>query len=183
VHPKAADKVPTAVLTALLETRGAAAHLAAFALAARDGEAERPRLRELLASSDPVLRAHVALGLERSKEPSAVGLLDHAYRFENEPFVRRAIVATLGRRTEAGRERTLRFAADLDADDDARASARRALGRGAAAPDQNDSGTLWIRVVGAPSAGMLAVVGSPVGLALPLYPDPDGAVTLSGLPS
>jgi hypothetical protein len=30
---------------------------------------------------------------------------------------------------------------------------------------------------------MLAVVGSPVGLALPLYPDPDGAVTLSGLPS
>ena len=183
--PKAADRVPTAVLTALLETHGAAAHLAAFALSARDDERERPRLRELLASGDPLLRAHVALGLVRSKEPSAVGLLDEAYRFESDPLVRRAIVTTLGGRTEKGRERTLRLAADLDADDLARIAARRALVGSLTASDRSASGTVWIRVVGSPAggSGTTVVVTTPTGLALPLYPDPDGTVTVSGLPS
>jgi HEAT repeat protein len=184
VHPVAADKVPTAVLTTLLETHGAAAHLAAFALAARDGDRERPRLRELLAGGDPLLRAHVALGLARSKEPSAVGLLDDAYRFEGDPLVRRAIVTTLGRRTEAGRERTLRLAADLDADDLARTAARGALAL-RTPPAERASGTAWVRVVGSPAggSGTAVVVVTPAGLALPLYPDPDGTVTVSGLPS
>jgi hypothetical protein len=183
--PQAADRVPTAVLTELLETRGAAAHLAAFALAARDGDRERPRLRELLASGDPLLRAHVALGLARSKEPSAVGLLDEAYRFESDPLVRRAILTTLARRTEKGRERTLKLAADLDADDRAREAARRALAGSTAPPARDASGTAWIRVVGSSADGSstAVVVVTSAGLALPLCPDPDGTVTLSGLPS
>jgi HEAT repeat protein len=185
VLPEAADRVPTAVLTELLETHGAAAHLAAFALAARDGDRERPRLRELLASGDPLLRSHVALGLSRSEEASAVGLLDDAYRFESDPLVRRAIVTTLGRRTEKGRERTLRLAADLDPDDLSRMTARRALGANAGPGDRNASGTLWLRVVGSPAGGSstTVVVVTAAGLALPLSPDPDGTVTVSGLPS
>jgi cellulose synthase operon protein C len=188
VRPEAADLVPTSVLTALFEARGAAAHLAAFALAARDGDAERPRLRELLGSGDPLLRAHVALGLARSKEPSAVGLLDDAYRFESDPSVRRAIVTALAQRAEPGRERTLRLAADLDPDDKARTHARRALGRGRpgpAAPDPatGGTGTAWIRLDGAPNdKGSVAVVVTSAGLALPLGPDPDGHVLFAGLP-
>jgi hypothetical protein len=112
-------------------------------------------------------------------------LLDEAYRFESDPLVRRAIVTTLGGRTEKGRERTLRLAADLDADDLARIVARRALVGSLTASDRSASGTVWIRVVGSPAggSGTTVVVTTPTGLALPLYPDPDGTVTVSGLPS
>ncbi len=191
VRADAADQVPTAVLTALLESKGAAAHLAAYALAARDGDAGRPRLRELFASADPLLRAHVALGLARSQQPSAVGLLEDAYRFESDALVRQAIVSTLASRPEPGRGRTLRLAADLDADDVARATARRALTRAEPRPGARPT-TTWLRID--PTAGLAgagappnnetaaAVVVTFQGLALPVYPDPDGAVTLAGLP-
>jgi hypothetical protein len=183
-RPDAADRVPTRVLVELFELHGAAAHLAAFALAARDGDAERPRLRELLASGDPLLRAHVALGLARSRESSAIGLLDEAYRFESEPLVRRAIVRALAARTEPGRERTLRLAADLDPDDDARALSRRALASGLRPLAPGETTSAWIRVEGGVSgaASMAVVVVTSGGLALPLYPDPDGSATLAGLP-
>jgi len=184
VHADAADRVPTRVLTELFELHGAAAHLAAFALAARDGEAERPRLRELLASGDPLLRAHVALGLVRSRESSSVGLLDDAYRFESDPLVRRAIVTTLARRSEPGRERTLRLASDLDPDDATRTAARRALTREPAPAAPTETSTAWIRLDPSASAApdAAAVIVTSNGLALPLYPDPDGNVTLAGLP-
>ena len=158
-RPEAADRVPTSVLSSLFETHGAAAHLAAFALAARDGDAERPRLREHLASGDPLLRAHVALGLGRSKEASAVGLLEGAYRFESDPAVRRAIVVTLAQRAEPGRERTLRLAADLDPDDATRAAARRALERGRHRAAPSSTGTLWVRLDGAPRTKPVARSG------------------------
>ncbi len=185
VHPEASDRVPTGVLTALLETHGAAAHLAAFALAARAGDAERPRLRELFASGDPLLRAHVALGLGRSRESSSVGLLDDAYRFEGDPVVRRAIVHTLAQRPEPGRERTLRLAADLDPDDTTRATARRAFGRGERQRAPAQTGTAWIRLDGdgKPNDDAIIVVVTSTGLALPMSPDPDGSVTLAGLPA
>jgi hypothetical protein len=94
-------------------------------------------------------------------------------------------VQTLGGRTEKGRERTLRLAADLDADDLTRTAARSALEGSTTAGDRNASGTAWIRVVGSPAggSGTTVVVTTPTGLALPLYPDPDGTVTISGLPS
>jgi HEAT repeat protein len=183
VRADAADQVPTSVLTALLETKGAAAHLAAFALAARDGDAGRPRLRELLASVDPLLRTHVALGLVRSEQASAVGLLDDAYRFESDPLVRQAILATLAQRPEPGRARTLRLAADLDPDDLARATARRALARSEPRAAARPNATAWVHVEPNPAAPLAAaIVVTSQGLALPLYPDPDGSVTLAGLP-
>jgi hypothetical protein len=188
VRAEAADEVPTAVLTALYEAKGAAAHLAAFALAARDTDAGRPRLRELLSSGDPLLRAHVALGLARSELSSSVGLLDDAYRFESDPLVRRAILSTLARRPEPGRARTLRLAADLDPDDLARNTARRALARNEPHAGPRQNGTAWIHLDPGPLAGgngtngTAAVVVTSTGLALPLYPDPDGSVTLAGLP-
>jgi hypothetical protein len=131
-----------------------------------------------------LLRAHVALGLVRSGEPSSVGLLDAAYRFESDPLVRRAIVATLARRAEPGRERTLRLASDLDPDDEARALARRGLARTEARVAREGGRTAWFRVDPAPSARPTAavVVVTSNGLALPLYPDPDGSVMLAGLP-
>jgi hypothetical protein len=181
VHREAADRVPTRVLAELFELRGAAAHLAAFALAARDGIVERPRLRELLSSGDPLLRAHVALGLVRSNDSSSVGLLDQAYRFESDPGVRLAIVTTLAARAEPGRLRTLRLASDLDADDATRTAARRALGERAARAAGEADGTAWIRIDPVPGSDVAAVVLGPAGLALPVYPDPDGSVTLAGL--
>lgn len=180
--PSAADRVPDAVLTELLESRGAAAHLAARALAARDSERSRPRLRELLASTDPLLRAHVALGLAASKESSAVGLLADAYRFEIEPRVRRALVEALALRKEPGRRRTLALAADLDPDAETRRIARAALA-GKAPEHDPPRATAWVVLPERPpNDDSLLVVETSGSLALPLAPDPDGAVLAVHLP-
>jgi hypothetical protein len=137
----------------------------------------------------------VALGLARSELASAVGLLDDVYRFESDPIVRRAIVSTLAQRAEPGRGRTLRLAADLDPDDGARNTARRALSLRGPHSAKPTTVTAWIRLDPGPPAGVggpgaaapandatAAVVVTSKGLALPLYPDPDGSVTLAGLP-
>jgi len=187
--PEAADLVPNRVLVELVESRGAAAHLAANALAARDGEGLRPRLREFLESGDPVLRTHTALGLARSREASAVGLLADAYRFEVEPRVRRAIVTALGARSEPGRRRTLDLAKELDPDPEVRRLARAALGtepatNTAATAASEPRGTAWFKLpppAPGPSDTMF-VVETSAGLALPLAPDPDGSVLLARLP-
>jgi cellulose synthase operon protein C len=180
--PEAADRVPDAVLTELLETRGAAAHLAAYAIAARDSEATRPRLRELLASTDPLLRAHVALGLGASRQASAVGVLADGYRFEVEPAVRRAMITALASRKESARRRTLTLAADLDPDPEARRLARAALA-GSGTERDPARGTAWLvlppRPAGETSLMVLETAG---GLALPFSLDPDGALVAAHLP-
>jgi hypothetical protein len=181
--PEAADRVPTAVLTELLESRGAAAHLAARALAARDSELLRPRLRELLASTDSTLRAHVALGLASSSEASAVGLLADTYRFEVEPRVRRAVVEALALRKEPARRRTLTLAAELDPDPETRRLARSAL---ASTPGESEPprGTAWLVLPPRPAGDdSLLVLETASGLALPLSLDPDGAVLIARLPA
>jgi HEAT repeat protein len=180
--PSAADLVPTATLVALLEGRGAASYLAAYALSLRDSESVRPRLRELLESADPLLRSHVALGLAASQEASAVGLLGDTYRLEVEPSVRRAIVRALAERRETAREETLGLAAAFEPDTDARNRARRALAR-EASPLPPPSGTLWLRLGPGTGEPVLAVVEGPLGLALPFAPDPDGSVTVARLPA
>jgi HEAT repeat protein len=181
--PLAADLVPDRVLFELLEGRGAGAHLAARALAARDDEKARPRLRELLASSDAALRAHVALGLARSKSASVIGMLAEAYRFETEPRVRRAIVLALAARREKGRRIALRLAADLDPDQETRDHARRALGSGRSAASSGAE-AIWLRLdepdPSAPST--FAVFETASGLMLPAAPDPDGSVLYWPLP-
>jgi len=178
--PAAADGVPTHVLVELVDARGAATYAAAFALALRDSETLRPRLRELLASDDPVLRAHVARGLGSSAEASAVGLLADTYRAEADAAVRRAIVRALAVRSEPGRRATLELAATLEPDDDARDLARAALA-GAPPPLGRRNGAAWLRLAAANEGPPFALIEAPGGLALPYAADPDGMVTAAGL--
>lgn len=182
--PDAADRVPTDTLIELLSTEGAAAPLAAYALAARDGATLRPLLSDLLASTDPVLRAHAALGLARSEEASAVGLLTAAYHFEPDARVRRAVVRALAARREPGREPALRLARDLDPDDTTRALARAALDPDSPRSAPPARASAWLRVTPAvpASATPLALIELSNGFSVPAAADADGNVTLIGLP-
>ncbi|APR83146.1 Chromosome partition protein smc [Minicystis rosea] len=193
-HPDGAD-LPTPLLAVWAESGGPIAPLAARALPARDDEAIRGRIKRLLAGSDPVVRAHVALGLGRDPEPSAVSLLVGAYRFEEDAVVRRAVVRGLSRRTEAQREATLVLARDLDPDEDVRALARAALAgrdlepriRPARGPEPRRT-VAWITVRStAPRAGKEASLRAarlvrPDGLAVPVLAEPDGVLLVPGLP-
>ncbi len=179
-------------LAAWAEAGGPVAPLAARALPSRDTPALHGRIKRLLEGSDPVVRAHVAMGLARDPEPSAVSLLTQAYRFEDDAATRRAIVRALAHRTEIQRVATLEIAASLDPDDGVRTLATAAiLGRpidlraaparafGAAA-----QGVAWIDArssEGTPRAvpGRLARAD---GLAIPFVTDADGSALLPGLP-
>jgi HEAT repeat protein len=190
-HPDGAD-LPTSALSAWVEAGGPLAPLAARALATRDDDALRPRLKRLLEGSDPVVRAHVALGLGHDPEPSAVSLLVSAYRFEEDPAVRRAIVRGLSLRTEPQRAATLRLAKELDPDEEVRALARGALDGRSIEPSVRPAlGTeprrsvAWVSIQanhdGATARGARIVRVD--GLAVPTVADPDGALIVPGLPS
>lgn len=181
--PAAADRVPTGTLLYLVEQEGAAAHLAAMALAARDDEELRPALRELFASRNGLVRAHVALGLARSADPSAIGMLARGYEFEPEPEVRRAIVRALIAHKDAGAKRTLELAASLDADRETRELARFAIA--GLVPEPAPAQAFWAKLADAEgrsvdsSALALVVTGST--LSLPFAASPDGSVIALGL--
>lgn len=184
--PAAASEVPTPVLVELIDEAGAATPIAAQALASRDTRDLRQRIEPLLGSADALVRASVALGLAESREPSAVGLLERAYRFETNPAVRHAIVASLSRRRERSRSRVLSLAADLDGDRAVREAARVALAGHRVPVLARGRGTLWMSLVkndpGAPLEHD-AQLWTSLGVVLPLAADPDGAVTAFGLPS
>jgi cellulose synthase operon protein C len=184
--PAAADQVPTSVLLALLDGGGAATPIAARALAARDSNQLRPRVELLLASADPFVRANAVLGLADSREPSAVGLLEQSYRFETDAAVRHAVVSALGQRKERTRRRTLTLAAQLDGNREVREAARLALSGHRLARLGSGRGTLWLALIpnraGATVSGHAAELATAAGMVLPLAADPDGAVTLAGLP-
>ncbi len=57
------------------------------------------KVGQLLASKDPVLRAHAARGLAYATLPDASGRLAAAYAYETEAGVRRAIIGALSART------------------------------------------------------------------------------------
>ncbi len=184
----------TSLLATWAESGGPLAPLAARALPSRDDEPLRARLKRLLVGSDPVVRAHLALGLARDPEPSAVSLLTRAYRFEEDAEVRKAIVRALSHRTEVQRTATLDLARDLDPDEDVRALARSALdGRDLEPVVQAIGGVhvarglAWVAVVpsdgkvGEGSARAARLVRSD-GLALPVVSDPDGVLLVPGLP-
>ncbi|WP_437721987.1 HEAT repeat domain-containing protein [Sorangium sp. So ce861] len=185
--------VATSRLAALAEAGGPLSPLAARALAARDDEVVRGRLKRLLEGSDPVVRAHVALGLGGDPLPDSVSLLARAYRFEDDPAVRRAIVRGLSRRTEVQRRRVLLAARDLDPDEGVRALARAALsGAGAPALDPPRSalatGVVWIAIVpndrgaAASASSRAARLVRPDGLAVPVVADPDGVLLVPAVP-
>jgi hypothetical protein len=184
-HKAGADRVPTETLSMLIEDGGAAAPLAALALGARDSLSERPQIELLLKSGDALVRAHVALGLGSSHETSAVGLLANAYRFESVADARYAVIVALSQRKESARIRTLTLAARLDGDARVRQAARTALTGARLSALPMGSGTFWLTLVesdGKGSEGRAATVGVSGGAALPVVADPDGAVTLAGLP-
>lgn len=168
-------------LALLAETGGAAAPLAALALARRDQPLLRPRILRLLEGSDPVVRAHTALGLAASAEPDATTLLGDAYAREPDARVRRALVRALAARPGHLRERTLTLAATLDPDGATRAVAQRALDGGAPSAAPRGVAVAWLEAVGAPGASTGRFVRSD-GLALPVATDPDGVLLLPGTP-
>ncbi|MBX3130702.1 MAG: HEAT repeat domain-containing protein [Polyangiaceae bacterium] len=181
----AGQLVSTSVLSELLDDGGGAALLAARALAKRDSAVVRPKLEELLETGSPDVRAHVALGLGSSEDPTALGLLESIYRLEAEPRVRRAAVLGLGGRPEATRSRTLRLAAELDPDAGVRSAARQALSGHPPSALPRGSAVVWLELAetsgfeGGPRAVSLA---SSTGLSLPAVCDADGAVLIAGLP-
>jgi HEAT repeat protein len=193
-HPDGAQ-LPTPVLALWAESGGPLAPLAARALPARDDEALRGRIKRLLEGTDPVIRAHVALGLGRDPEPSAVALLVNAYRFEEDAGVRRAVVRALSRRAEAQRLATLAVARDLDPDEDVRALARAALDGRDLEPAQRPAGGVeprrsvaWITVrstearAGTEAPPRAARLVRADGLSVPALADPDGVMLVPGLP-
>jgi HEAT repeat protein len=186
-HPDGGD-LPTSTLAAWAEAGGPLAPLAARALPSRDDEALRSRIKRLLEGSDPVVRAHVALGLGRDPEPNSVSLLTTAYRFEDDASVRRAIIRGLSLRTEVQRESTLVLARDLDPDDSVRALARAALaGRTLDLGVRPSLGleprrsVAWIAIDGDHDAPRAARIVRADGLALPVVADPDGVLLVPGL--
>jgi HEAT repeat protein len=182
--PRGMDRVSTPTLITRIAQGDPLAPLIARALAARDSTELRPRISALLASGDPLVRAHTAFGLGESRHPGALGLLDHAYQFEADPEVRRAIVRGLASRPESARLRTLRLARDLDADRAVRNLAHLALSGAKLALWERGPGTVWIsvdtsRAEPEPLAA-LALVTTPSGLAVPGVTDPGGTVVMTG---
>lgn len=183
VHPAAFAEVPTTILVALSESGSAGALLGLRALAARDDPRERTRLLELLSSTDPWTRAHVALGLGRSPEQDATGILASAYRFEADPDVRQALVRGLSlRRDDPIRDRALSLSSSLDPDETVRSLSRSA--RKGARLDVTAVGpqAVWVAVSDAGARPKSCEVRlSTSGLAIPAAVGPDGIVLAAGL--
>ncbi len=197
VDGDADGRVTTTSLLDRAEAGGPDAPLAAMALARRADEAQAARLDALLASRDPLMRAHVARGLAASPLPASTGHLADAYAYEAEASVRRAIVLALASRPDADApvaRATLLLAARLDPDAAVRALARRARAespragrRGmvdAPAPDPPRE-LAWLRLTtlegGAPSPTTAAFVRAD-GLAVPIAFDGDGYALVPGAP-
>jgi HEAT repeat protein len=184
------EGLSTETLIRLAEDGGPLAPLAARILPSRDGEAVRSRIKQLLAGTDPVIRAHTAFGLADDPELDAVSLLVEAYRFEEDPFVRRAVVRALSARKEKQRLPTLNLARDLDPDDGVRALARAAItGRSLLPPVVDPAGTvLWVSLVANAPTGTAAIAQRAArfvradGLAVPVVSDPDGVLIVPGMP-
>lgn len=186
------DSLTTTTLVDRAESGGADAALATFALARRADDATAQKVGQLLASRDPIVRAHAARGLGAAPLADATGRLAEAYAYETDADVRRALVGALAARTRDAnaplRKQTLETAAQLDPDGPVRQAARRALD-GVPAPFAASPRTevAWLRITadngGAPAGE--PYVGSLVrsdGLAVPVAFDEDGYAVVPGVP-
>jgi len=183
--------IPTMTLLDRAEAGGADAPLAALALARRADEQVTPKVEALLASHDPVMRAHVARGLGASTAPDAGGRLAQAYLWEPVVEVRRALIEALATRsTDERRAPSLRQALDLasrlDPDRVTREAAARALDGRDPAGKRPAREIAWLRVVPAEGARLPrdltgALIDSD-GIALPVAFDEDGYALVPGLP-
>jgi hypothetical protein len=183
----AAGVVPTAQLSARARAGGADAPLAALALARRAESAQE--VEAMLASHDPVLRAHVARGLGAGTAHDAVGYLVRAYAPEADVGARRAIVTALSARTggdaASPARDTLRVAARLDPDPVTRWVAARALSMASGEPMALPSEVAWVRLAPAEGAAMprelTATLMEQSGLALPVAFDDEGYAIVPGV--
>jgi HEAT repeat protein len=175
-------RIPTTRLAERAALGESDAPVAAMALAARSDEDDRAKIDLLLGSTDPVLRAHAARGLGNSAANDATGRLAHAFAFEVDPLVRRAIVEALASRMEdadaPARRQVLRSSAHLDPDGAVRDAARRALaGLPLARPSANTE-IAWIRLSsidgGPPSASQGGLLLRSDGTAVPIAFDAEG---------
>ncbi|HSO38180.1 MAG TPA: HEAT repeat domain-containing protein [Labilithrix sp.] len=173
------------------ESGGADAALSATALTRRAEEANERKVGQLLASKDPVLRAHAARGLAFATLPDASGRLATAYAYETDATVRRAVVGALAARlqdaTAPARRATLETAAALDPDGPTRQAARLGLS-GSPSPLGPALATeaAWLRITldGGAAPGEV-FVGSLVrsdGVAVPIAFDDDGYAIAPGVP-
>jgi HEAT repeat protein len=184
VDEAAAGGAPTSALVDRAESGGADAPLAALALARRVDESTGARVDALLASHDPLLRAHAAMGLGEAAVEDATGRLARAYAWEPDAEVRRAIVRALslrdsGATTVPSRRETLEWAARLDPDRIVRRLATHALDGSADSPGRAPGREVaWLRLVPAagtaPPAGQTAALVGADGLARPIAFDDDG---------
>jgi hypothetical protein len=184
--------VPTLTLVDRAQQGGPDAPLAALALARRTDDELRDKVDALLASRDPVIRAHVARGLGESHTPDATGRLARAYLWEPDGSVRRALVAALAMRPaeEAhapARREALELAARLDPDRVVQVAARAAL-TGSEAPHGAPSREVaWLRLAVTEGATLAEdMTGSLVdaeGIAWPVVFDADGYALVPGLPA
>jgi hypothetical protein len=179
------------MLAELATGGGSDAPLAAYALAQRADETPLSVVDKLLASRDPIMRAHVARGLATSQAPDATGRLARAYCWEGSAEVRRAIVSALASRSsEAGtsvRRDSLELAARFDPDDTARETARRALEAKEPTRSELVPEVAWIQITAArgavPPSGETGVLIRSDGLAMPIAFDEDGYALVPGVRS
>lgn len=167
--------VPRSALLSWAEEGGALGPLAAFAVGERNDDALAPRLAALLASPDPLVRVHAALGLANDPRPGAATRLARAYETEIDEDVRAACVRALSRRAEPQRLRALRFAASLDPSDHVRGLARAAL-RGGELPlfETSRAAVGWVTIVADVKAIVVGRVHQRGGPAWPTVVGPDG---------
>jgi hypothetical protein len=185
-----AGVVPTTTLLDRAQAGGPDAPLAALALARRADDALAPKVDALLASRDPLMRAHVARGLMANKAPEAAGRLARAYAWEPVVEVRRALIEALAGRASALPlapcvEEALSLAARLDPDPVTRALAARSLRGEAPADVMPGREVAWLRVLPADAAALpRELTGTAVqanGVAWPVVFDEDGYALLPGL--
>lgn len=183
--------VTTSTLVDRAESGGGDAPLATYALARR---ADRPLTRkvsQLIASKDPVLRAHAARGLGEAVLPDATGRLADLYTWETDVEVRRAAIGALARRdadkTAPARRNALALASELDPDGAVRLMARRAQG-GATSPFAAPAiaECAWLRLTleggGPPGEAFVGSIVRSDGIAVPIVFDEEGFAVVPGLP-
>jgi hypothetical protein len=185
------DVLPSGVSTHVLldwaERSDPMAIVFARALGSRDNDVFRPRIRQLLASGDPILRSQMALGLALSPAPSSVSMLADAFGFETDPLVRRAIVRALSASSAPQRSAVLRYTARLDPDCQSRELARLALSGVRLHQPLGGSRSAWISLSSnAPQAasalGRAVIVVLSTGFAVGSVADDDGFLLIPGLP-
>lgn len=181
----------TSTLIDRAESGGGDAAMATFALARRADTPLARKVTQLLASKDPVLRAHAARGLGEAVLPDATGRLAELYLAETDLEVRRAAIGALAARDKdasaPARKNVLAIASELDPDGAVRQGARRAI-NGATAPYSASpiSECAWLRLTldngGQPGEAFVGSIVRSDGVAVPIVFDEEGFAVVPGLP-